>query len=199
MLAILTGDVINSREATSHDWLEELKSVLNQYGKSPRDWEISRGDSFQLKSEPSKALIAALHIKACIRQFSGLDVRISIGLGEESYKSKRISESNGSAYVRSGEGFESLKKNTLIVHSGRKEADEVMNLMLRLTQLTANQWKSTTSQVVKTAIENPDKNQVEIAEILSRAQSSISEALNRGGYDEMMQLNSYFESKYLKA
>ena len=47
-------------------------------------------------------------------------------------------------------------------------------------------------------IENPTKNQVEIAAKLKKSQSSISEALKRGGVDEVKQLMSYFEKTISK-
>ncbi len=195
-IAVITGDVINSREGNAQSWLKDLKAVLKQYGSTPGDWEIVRGDSFQLRIPPRLALLAAFHIKAGVRQNPLYDVRLAIGIGEESHRSKRISESNGSAYVRSGEAFETLRKNTLMVNSGNAKKDEVLQLLLRLAQLTANQWKSTSSQVIKTVIEHPDKNQSEIAELLQKSQSSISEALNRGGFDEITQLNRYFEDQF---
>lgn len=54
-----------------------------------------KGDSFQLKVAPEIALIAAIHIKARLKQHKGLDVRTAIGLGEETYTGKTISKSNG--------------------------------------------------------------------------------------------------------
>jgi len=51
MIAILTGDIINSREGETLNWLNILKEVLKQYGSTPKDWEIYRGDSFQLSIE----------------------------------------------------------------------------------------------------------------------------------------------------
>ncbi|HET8861335.1 hypothetical protein [Marivirga sp.] len=46
MIAVITGDIINSTEKASVNWLTELKSVLNQYGSSPKKWEIYRGTAF---------------------------------------------------------------------------------------------------------------------------------------------------------
>ncbi|MFT6866923.1 MAG: hypothetical protein ACJA08_001761 [Cyclobacteriaceae bacterium] len=62
MVAILTGDIINSRKSDVIDWIGKLKKVLNQYGNTPKNWEIFRGDSFQLLVPPNRALIAAIHI-----------------------------------------------------------------------------------------------------------------------------------------
>ena len=195
MVAVLTGDIINSREGQARDWMEKLKAVLGYYGDSPEQWEIYRGDSFQLVLAPNDAFIAAMHIKAVIKQTKVHDVRIAIGIGEETFNSEKITESNGSAYIRSGESFESLKKQTLAIKSMNYDWDESMNIALSLALLTANNWSSTVAKVITAVIENSTKNQKEIAKILDKSQSTVSEALKRGGYDEIMNLNTYYKKQ----
>ena len=195
MVAVLTGDIINSREGQARDWMEKLKAVLGYYGDSPEQWEIYRGDSFQLVLVPNDAFIAAMHIKAVIKQTKVHDVRIAIGIGEETFNSEKITESNGSAYIRSGESFESLKKQTLAIKSMNYDWDESMNIALSLALLTANNWSSTVAKVITAVIENSAKNQKEIAKILDKSQSTVSEALKRGGYDEIMNLNTYYKKQ----
>lgn len=192
MIAIITGDIINSRKGEADIWLNSLKETLNQYGSEPKEWEIFRGDSFQLSISSEKSLLACIHIKSVIKQQKALDVRLAIGLGIEDYSADRITEANGSAYVNSGECFDSLKKQTLAIKSPNKKFDRTINVMLNLSLLTANNWSSTVSEVIKTAIENPGKNQKGLAEILNKSQSSVSEALKRGGFEEIMNMNDYY-------
>jgi len=192
MIAIITGDIINSTEDNLTEWLSLLKKVLNQYGLSPEEWEIFRGDSFQLEVEPKNALLAALHIKACIKQTGTRDARMAIGIGDVINKEKRISESNGPAYVRSGECFEKLKKQTLAIKTENHHIDETLNLMLQLALLIADNWSSTVATILRTSMENPDKSQKELAKLLNKSQSSISEAMSRGGYSEILKVNQYY-------
>jgi len=194
MIAILTGDIVNSRKHQVSAWLPSLKSILDIYGVSPKQWEIFRGDSFQLAVKPSLALIAALHIKATIKQIKDLDVRIAIGLGQEEYTGKSITESNGTAYINSGKCFEKLQKQTLAITSSKKTFNSSINLMLSLATLTTNNWTTTVAEAIKIAIENPKKNQKELATLLKKSQSNISELLNRGGLDEILQLNTYYKT-----
>ncbi len=70
--------------------------------------------------------------------------------------------------------------------------------MLSLSLLTTNNWSSTVSEVIKTAIEHPDKSQKEIAKLLKKSQSSISEALKRGGFEEIMKMNEYYQNNILQ-
>ncbi|MCF7568124.1 SatD family protein [Sabulilitoribacter arenilitoris] len=195
MTSIITGDIINSQKSSPKLWLEALKTILNNYGNSPLTWEIYRGDSFQLEVAPKQALEACLLIKATIKQFENIDVRLAIGIGEKTYQSIKITESNGSAFVNSGECFENLKKTTLAVKSPFNEFDNSINIMLELAQLVLNNWTSTSSLLVKTTLENPDLNQSQLAEILERTQGNISQGLKRAGFDEVSKLLHYYKTQ----
>jgi len=56
MIAVLTGDLINSRDIAAVHWMPLLKGALAEYGSEPNTWEICRGDSFQLETKAQKAL-----------------------------------------------------------------------------------------------------------------------------------------------
>ncbi|TAI48137.1 transcriptional regulator [Flagellimonas allohymeniacidonis] len=195
MIAVLTGDIINSREDKSPNWLIALKEGLNQYGKEPQDWEIYRGDSFQLETTPSKALQAAIHIKAAIKQSKNIDVRIAIGLGDKTYTSEKITESNGTAFIHSGECFERLKKKNLALKSTNTEFDQRINLLIELALLTLDHWSPAIAKTVKTAMENPDLKQSELAALLGKSQGNISEELNRAGFEEVQKMISTYQNE----
>jgi len=195
MVAIITGDIINSTETAPDVWLNVLKKVFNRFGNTPKHWEIYRGDSFQLEVQPNDALKAAILIKASLKQFKHIDARLAIGIGEKSYDSQNITESNGSAFVNSGQCFEQLKKTTLALKSPIEVFDSQINLMLELALLVMDYWKPTTSTILKYTLEHPNQNQKTIAKQLEKSQSNISEGLKRGGYDELSKLLSYYESQ----
>jgi len=195
MVAVITGDIINSRKGEVKKWLNNLKDILNYYGDESKDWDIFRGDSFQLLIAPEKAMLCAIHIKSAIKQVKSQDVRMAIGIGEEKYSGSKITESNGSAYERSGDCFESLKKQTLAIKSSDHNLDESINIMLGLSLLIANNWSSTVAEVIKTTIEHPKKNQKSLAKLLNKSQSSISEALKRGGFEEIMTMNDFYKKQ----
>lgn len=197
MIAVVTGDIVNSRQAAAEDWLYVLKESLQLYGRHTQDWEIFRGDSFQLRLEPQLSLKASLQIKAAIKQKKDLDVRLAIGIGEEDYQGNSISESNGSAYVRSGVCFEDLKKQLMGISTGNKSKDEILNLFFSLALLTMNSWSPTVAGTVSSFLQHPEKSQTEMAGILGKSQSSLSEALKRGGYEEIMQLETYYRKEIM--
>lgn len=195
MTSVITGDIINSRESTPNDWLKVLKSVLNRYGQAPKHWQIYRGDSFQLETTPEKALEAAILIKATIKQFKNLDARLAIGIGDKTYISEKITESNGDAFVNSGECFESLKKTTLGIKSPFEAFDKSMNIMLDLALLTINNWTTTTAKTIKAALEKPELNQVQLADFFDKTQGNISKGLKRAGFDEISKLLHYYKTQ----
>lgn len=195
MTSIITGDIINSKKSTPKNWLEALKNTLNSFGKTPHTWEVYRGDSFQLEIDPEQALQASILIKTTIKQFEHLDVRLAIGIGEKTYQSKNITESNGSAFVNSGECFENLKKTTLAIKSPFNSFDTALNIMLELAQLTINNWSSTSAILVKTTLENPDLNQNQLAKIFNKTQGNVSQGLKRSGFDEISKLLDYYKTQ----
>jgi hypothetical protein len=168
MFAIITGDIINSRNVDVQKWMPELKTVLNKYGSEPRNWEIYRGDSFQIEVLPNDALKVAILIKSTAKQFKLLDVRLAIEIGEKTYESEKITESNGSAFIYYGESFEKLKKQTLTIQTIWKDFNQTMNLMFGLASLTMDSWTPTSSLIIKTAIESDHINQKELALLLNK-------------------------------
>ncbi|WP_421808803.1 transcriptional regulator [Flagellimonas sp.] len=195
MIAILTGDIKNSSEHKASTWLPLLKEVLSQYGQEPKNWEIYRGDSFQLQTNAETALQAAIHIKASIKQIRQLDVRIGIGLGEKNYDAPKITESNGPAFVHSGECFEKLKKQNLGLQSSNEMFDGHINLLLELALLTMDDWTPAISKTVKYTIENPKLNQKELAALLNKSQGNISEELNKAGFDEVQKMIHFYKAQ----
>lgn len=196
--AVITGDIVNSREVNSNRWMTPLKKVFNSIGNEPISWEIFRGDSFQLIVEPNDALRVALIIKSTIKQFKELDVRMAIGVGEVDYQADKITESNGTAFVNSGECFDSMKKETLKFKSPWIKFDLTMNVMLALGRLTMDNWTPASSEIIQLALQNPDLKQMEMAQKLDKPQSNISVGLKRGGFDEIEQLLNYYRTEINK-
>jgi hypothetical protein len=197
MIVILTGDIINSRKVPSKKWMDDLKTIFQSIGKSPNDWEIYRGDEFQLEIKTLEdALAVAFQIKAFFKSIN-LDVRMSLGLGDKTYKARKITESNGSAFIRSGETFETLKKQklNLAINSGNAEFDEDLNLMLKLTLSFMDNWLQQSAEFVLIAIQNPTLSQEEIGVKLGINQAAVSRRQKRSNYDLLLQVDNYFRKK----
>ncbi len=196
MIAIITGDISNSRKVPTEQWLVPLKETLNKYGSAPKKWEIYRGDSFQLEVEADLAIEAVLHLKATLKQVAKvLDMRIAIGVGTKTYNANKITESNGSAFIRSGECFEKLKSNKIGIETESTNLNYTLQLLIDFASLIISGWTEFTAKTIKTALENPTLKQKQIGEILGKHQSMISRSFSSGGYDELQKLNKYFKLK----
>ena len=208
MIAVLNGDIINSRKLINQElWIVPLKILLNKYGKTPQNWEIFRGDSFELELEnPEIAFFVALQIKALIKSIDNseqikrsatIDVRIAIGIGEKEYTAERISESNGSAFVNSGEKFENLKKerSTLAIQSPFPKFDIEMNLYIKLALIQIDSWSINSAELFTAILNHPEKIQTEIGSILGIEQSSVSGRFKRANVEEILEVEQMYRTK----
>lgn len=196
MTSIITADIINSRRQPTKNWIDGLKTLLGSVGENPAQWEIYRGDEFQLEVKPEEALFMAFRIKSYLKTLQ-LDARMSIGFGEKTYQAQKISESNGSAFVRSGELFELLKKQkiTLAVNSPNPDFDAEMNLMLKLGLTFMNHWLVQSAEFVKAALENPTASQEELGQQLGINQAAVSRRRKRAQFDLLLELDLHFRKK----
>ncbi|MBB2144996.1 transcriptional regulator [Pedobacter sp. LMG 31464] len=199
MIAVLTGDIINSR-ALPEEWINTLKSALEGlFGKNVK-WEIFRGDSFQVELNAKDALLNAIYIKACIKTLKKADVRIGIGIGKKSISAEKVSEANGEVFINSGSAFDALKlsKVNMAIKTPWPKYDEDINLSIRLALIAMDSWGQISAEMVKYAIENQNTNQDKIAKISGRSQSSVSEALKRAHFTEIMELESKYSNQISK-
>ncbi|CAD5263128.1 MULTISPECIES: SatD family protein [unclassified Imperialibacter] len=191
LTSVITGDIINSsKSASTAKWMSALTKTLNKGGKEHKDWEIYRGDSFQLEVKNIEdAFLTCVRVKAVIKQFEDLDVRMAIGIGEKTYESPKITQSNGSAFINSGKTFDKLKKETLMMKSPWPEIDREMNLLLSLVTQITNQWTPHSAEIVMLSLEMPDATQQELAANLKITQGRVSERLKRAAWDQIVNVD----------
>lgn len=195
-IAIITGDIIHSRRLAPDQWLDSLKTALHKI--NPEDyWSVFRGDAFQVKTEPERALSSAIYLKACIKAVPGADVRMAIGIGDAGVQKESISESNGEAYVLSGSKLETLKKErqNLAVHTPSADFNHEMNTIIRLALVIMDAWTPTSAKMIKLALEQENLPQNELARLSGKSQSSVSETLRRAHFSEIMELNTLYQNK----
>ncbi|WP_281234703.1 SatD family protein [Flavobacterium gelatinilyticum] len=197
MTSVITGDIIGSRQHESEHWVEDLKQILAPLGKTPSQWEVYRGDEFQIEiKNPEEALLTAILLKARLRAIKS-DARMSIGFGDKTHDAEKISESNGSAFIHSGELFETLKKQkvTLALRTDETDIDERLNLMLQLALTFMDSWLVQSAEFVALAIENPTLSQEELGQKLGINQAAVSRRQKRAQFDLVMNLDRYFRTQ----
>ena len=199
--SIITGDIIQSRLTDARRWLPRLKKELSAKGKSPRAWQVYRGDSFQLEEkDPGMALMTAIRIKATIKAVKDLDVRMAIGIGEKKFTSQEIVESAGEAFIFSGETLETLKKSrqNLAIRTPWPDFDRDMNVFFRLASIPMDDWTPGSAELMHLLIRNPTLTQEDVAKKLGLTQPSVSERQNRSHFDEIMELEKLYREKIIK-
>ncbi|WP_417875919.1 transcriptional regulator [Winogradskyella sediminis] len=199
MTGIITGDIIKSRDATSQDlWLNTLKSALNSLTHNTSNYEIYRGDSFQIEcSNPLHSFKYAVYIKACIKTIKGLDVRLAIGIGGKSYQGNTVSESNGEAFIYSGETLETLKKEkvNLKLKTRSSTIDTELNLYFKLALIAMDNWTVNSAEIMKLSIEHPNMIQSDLAKLIGISQDAVSKRQKRAYLDEILELEHLFRQK----
>lgn len=196
--SIITGDIINSRTSRVKLWLPVLKKTLARAGSSPQTWEIYRGDSFQLEvKNPADALMTAIRIKAQIKSIKNLDVRMAIGIGEKNFIANSITESNGEAFILSGEKLESLKqeKQNMAIKSRWANFDKEMNLYIRFALIAMDNWSTGAADLIKILSDNPEITQTKLATKLKITQSAVSGRQKRAYYNEVQDLEVLYREK----
>ena len=162
-------------------------------------WEIYGGDTFQLRvDDPLKALTAAIRLKAVIKLQKPLDVRIAIGIGDITYKSEKITECNGPAFIHSGEKFKTLKKEKqkLAVKSDWPDFDSTINLCLKLGMIAMDKWSVNSAEMVAEAlIKSPWLHRPSLVKCFKIKQNAVSTRFSRAHFDELMELNELYKNK----
>ncbi|MEC4114113.1 SatD family protein [Myroides pelagicus] len=195
MIAVITGDIVNSRSVDPNEWHIPLRNFLSKAITDQTKWEIYRGDSFQIQTDISSAFELMLLIKALIKQVPKLDVRMSLGIGESEYEVEKITESYGQAYINSGEAFEGLKDKTLLLKTPSKDFDEYFNPILGVVSFIADQWKPETARAFFYGLYYKDELQKEISEKMGINNTTLSRALKRAAFDELTSILNLYSNK----
>jgi hypothetical protein len=200
MTSILTGDIINSRNTASNEWLPILKMAFNTIGETPKTWEIYRGDSFQVEvNNIENALIIAIELKTVLKKFKNLDVRIAIGIGNKNDNYNNITEASGEAFINSGNAFDTmLKKQNLAIKSPWSDINKIFNTSFALASLIMDNWTINSAVFVMKYIKNPNAAQKVIAKELNISESSASERRKRAGLSEILQLEKLYRELITK-
>lgn len=197
MIAIITGDIINSQNSDTEIWLPKLKELMASWSSTPENWEVYRGDEFQLKCSVDGVFHKALLLKSLIKTFENLDVRLAIGIGNEVFRSEKITESNGSAYVNSGRLLTDIKLNgrTLAIQTENEKVNRDLNILFKWASIDFDNWTAATAEIIHQLLRNSELTQEELAKELNITQSSVSQRLKRANFDLLQETNQFFKKK----
>lgn len=160
--AVLTGDVINSRELPAPD-LESLMRALAglwkdfgtvHEGAVLGELELFRGDGWQVAlARPALCMKAAVFLRAASKvQMEGrFDSRIGIWLGPvERLHKDRLLESNGIAFHLAGSALDNLspKGASWAIHAHDVKAMDTFGVAFPMMDLLIRRWSKQESAAV---------------------------------------------------
>jgi len=184
--AVLTGDIVKSREISPRAQLiRTLKEALETASKTHQaEYDIYRGDSFQmvLPSAPAAALVAIIIrsklLSKSAKKSHPWDTRISIGIGEITYRGDKITESDGPAFLLSGQGMDELDKShrRLIIKAPWEQADRSLSLVTRFADDIISNWSRYSAETAFYSLVY-DESQNALAKRLERSQSTINDRI----------------------
>lgn len=181
--AVLTGDIVKSRDISPRSRLiavlkEALDTTKERY---KADYDLYRGDSFQVvvPSAPAAALVAIVirsKLKSHARKASETwDARISVGVGEITYHGEDISQSDGPAFLLSGQGMDELNKThrRLIIKTPWDEAGRSLALLTRFADDIVSNWTGYSAETAFYSLLY-NESQSAMAKRLGKSQSTIN-------------------------
>lgn len=197
MIAVITGDIINSQQAEAELWMQKLKTLFRSWEQTPSEWEIYRGDEFQYKCAIDEVFTKIILIKSLVKTFENLDVRLAVGIGTEIFSSEKITESNGSAYVNSGRLLNEIKLNgrTLAIKTPNENINTDLNILFQWTSLDFDSWTAVSAEIIHIFAQDSTLSQEQVANQLNISQSSVSQRLKRVNYDLITMTDRYFRKK----
>lgn len=199
MTSVITGDIIKSRTQENPEvWINALKKVLGNLSADESFWEIYRGDSFQIEIKNwHSSFECAVYIKSFLKSIYGLDVRLAIGVGNKTFEGNKVSESNGEAFIFSGETLETLKKEkqNLSIKTKNSELNKELNLYFKLALITMDNWTQNSAEIVKLSLENPKALQSELGKMIGINQNAVSSRQKRAHLEEILELNLMYRQK----
>ena len=192
--AVITGDIVKSGKFGSdrEKALKILKDALNSLNNFKRKSiggisDIFRGDSFQLViSEPAHALEIAIYLKAQLLsktiKGNNIDVRLAIGIGKiESFKEKKVEESDGAAFRLSGNALDNISKyRRFAIKSGIDELNKQLEFISSSIDSITRRWSPEQAEAILLWLRG-DK-QISISKKLKISQPAVNQRLQLGGH-----------------
>lgn len=184
-ISVISGDLVNSRRLDTSNYINGLHQLLTllQQASQVQRFEIFRGDAFQAEAKPTAGLLLAVYIRVALKAMDAAewDARIAVGLGGRQMPATGY----GSAFVNSGSALDAMTKNCrLALKTDNHRTNAIVSDLLPMLDHVISCLSQAEARIVQARIfagSNAD-----VALQLQKAASTVSAALKRAAYEEIM-------------
>ncbi len=210
--AVLTGDLVKSSRlapAESRKAIALLKKAASDFEKTfpgtiEGELDSFRHDSWQLLlKRPALAVRAAIFLRAALRMQPDLrkcDTRVAIGIGPvETISRRRVSDSRGAAFTRSGTALDATGNRCLaFASSGEREDECVARAVAPLLDSLISDWTATESRAVYGALRDWTQEESARQWPVARGQKrptrqAVAKALRRAHWNQVQSVLDWLE------
>ena len=207
--AVLTGDIVGSSRLSAGQ-LERARALVlkgaRQFHSKSRPMvsgvpEFFRGDAWQLLlREPGQALRVALYIRASLSAQSGVETRISIGIGSvDAINRARTSLSTGEAFTLSGHALDEITGYFDLTGALPERAAALARwfpAVLHLCSGLMRDWTRRQAEIISLTLLSDNRTHEEIAGALRPpvSKQTVSESLAGANWRSLLEAIRVFEA-----
>ena len=201
-IAVLTGDVIDSRQVTDTARLYRvLDATLTTLAKRHAGrGQRYRGDGFQLVlGDAGQAMTAAIQLRAALIRHSEpnqrWDARIAIAVGDDDWQpTQAITDADGEVFVRSGQALDTMETQHLSLSLVEAEHDDFLSLVTRFVDDLIDGWSRYSAEIVALSLQQTVTQQA-LAEQLGIRQPSVHKRLRAARWALLADTLACFEKR----
>lgn len=200
VIAVITGDIVDSRNLSSAHYdelLKQLKNELTSFEASDKaTFDIYRGDSFQITFFcPWAALKAAILIRLKLKSNNyKIDVRQSIAIGNVKDLREDVKTSTGQAFILSGKNLDEMKSHRLVFSSENKLLNRHIPIVVKLLDTHLSSLTSMQSEALYFYLLDDSQTHAELASKLKKSRANTTKILNGSEYLLVVDSIHYFET-----
>ncbi len=192
MIAVLTGDIVNSTKMSNEIYsgvIKSLKTFLNEANeKHGAIGEIYRGDEFQIQyPDPLCALKSTLLLKLALHlsKFSPKPIQctLSLAYGSHNVYDDKPNTSSGPVFIESGRGLEKTQRGELSLRLEHQSDEFEIKLLTQFLNHLLSRLTKTQAELLYQYITSNFAEHKKIADITGTTRQNISNRLgNIGAY-----------------
>lgn len=188
MIAVLTGDIVNSTKLPKTTYQKVIASLKTQIASIEQHYQASgdiyRGDEFQIQfCHPIDALKQTILIKLMLQSTDlyqqPIQCTLSLAFGLYETLEEKPNTSSGPVFIASGRGLEKAQRGEFVLRFLGK--DNELDLLTQYFSQLLNRLTKTQSKLLYQFILNDFTEHKEIAKLTGTSRQNISKRLNSIG------------------